>query len=326
MKDILRILQYNIFCRPDPFNDAQLERSKNIPKAIKKMELIFNISIDVITICESFNNESSEKLINLFYKYGFIYHTHVLGNEDNYDEHIAINLPNKKYKRFTLTNGGVLILSKYPINKIGYRYFNINELSGTDVFSAKGVVYAQIQKNDFKYNIFATHLQAWNNKENIQDRYEEIDMINEYITELKNTNIIKNEPIILCGDLNVDYIKNKNQYKIISKKLNNYPFIIVNNNIYNNVYTSDPIFNNLVGRDGQNKPYKREWLDYVLCLKNDKLYSVINKIECIKLYKFSNKYFYIPKECCMCCYGFKKLKTKNLSDHFPILSTITFIY
>lgn len=72
--------------------------------------------------------------------------------------------------------------------------------------SAKGVVYARILKTNTQgikqvFNVFGTHMQAWDSVEAANTRLKQQQSINTFIDSL---NIPKSEPIIIAGDFNVD--------------------------------------------------------------------------------------------------------------------------
>jgi hypothetical protein len=93
-------------------------------------------------------------------------------------------------------NGGVLIVSKWPIEVA--REWIYGEGSGEDKFAKKGCVYARINKNGKRYHIFGTHLDTDNSIADKQLRWAK-----QFITE---QHIPTNEPVILAGDFNRTFL------------------------------------------------------------------------------------------------------------------------
>ena len=212
-----------------------------------------------------------------------------------------------RHPRILLENGGVILVSKHPIFFQENIIYNSSEITGTDSLSAKGILYSKILINNEYFHIFATHMQAWNEKKDEVMRYYEGRRINKYILEKK---IPSEESVFIVGDLNVDKINNE-------KEINHFPIMNagIPKIIGNQKYTSDPNTNELVGRDGQKKPYNNEWLDYCLYSKNYNIPKSSN-MECIPIKL--KKPIKLSKKIC----GY--IKTLDLSDHYPVLGSFEF--
>ncbi|XKE46148.1 endonuclease/exonuclease/phosphatase family protein [Halomonas organivorans] len=112
--------------------------------------------------------------------------------------------------RWQLRNGGVRVVSKWPIVRSGTEVFRNNhdfqKIRPVRVH-AKGVVYVEIEKRGTPYHIFGTHMQhACGRKHNIgmdhpRIRRRQIEDLIEYIEQ---QSIPDGEPIIVAGDMNAE--------------------------------------------------------------------------------------------------------------------------
>lgn len=153
---------------------------------------------DVVIFNEAFDNSASDRLLyNLAGLYP--YQTSVLGRSKN-----GWNKTEGNYSSSALEDGGVAIISKWPITeKIQYIF---QRGGGADHFSNKGFVYVKVMKNGKAYHVIGTHLQADDALISINTsqiiRGEQIKEIQTFIT---NKNIPKNEIVFIGGDMNVNY-------------------------------------------------------------------------------------------------------------------------
>ena len=174
----LNLLAYNIYMLPPPiaYTD-QAERGAEIPEAVA--------GYDAIMISEAFYNSvrDGQLLPDLLAEYP--YQTPVVDQSGATED------------------GGVLIVSRWPIDTFAQIVFS--DCNGSDCLSAKGVMYAKIDKLGKKYHLFATHTQAWNDPANVQTRILQLRQLRQFQQSL---NIPANEPVIIGGDLNVDKIVN----------------------------------------------------------------------------------------------------------------------
>lgn len=187
-KDILRVMNYNIWMRPMGafLFDGQVERAIMIPKAIPGIFKDGKMP-DVIIFNEWFELLSKAPLIKGMKKIGYPYHTKVVGK--NF------------LKLGKVTDGGIVAFSRWRIIETSEMIFS--KCSGHDCKAAKGVVYIKIEKKGKIYHIFGTHLNAGN----IEVQYSQMDEISKFIA---NQNIPKNEPVIIAGDLNVPKFESEN--------------------------------------------------------------------------------------------------------------------
>lgn len=97
-----------------------------------------------------------------------------------------------------MMNGGVIIVSKYPIVQARCMFYK--DCTSWDCSAKKGVVYTQINKEGKKYHIFGTHPQAGNDDSAISARTSQFKALAAMIEKL---NIAPCEPVIIAGDLNL---------------------------------------------------------------------------------------------------------------------------
>lgn len=308
----LKILQYNVqLIHQIHISSGNNARAKLIAEKIGTKYK----NIDVITFCEAFTQTARNILIRNLKKYGYNFHTPVL------------NISNIK------SNGGIFIISKHPI--INYKFYVYNSTKGTDSLVEKGVVKATLIIKNTTVNIFATHLQAWDTPENELIRIEQINELQNFITQ---QNLEKKDIVIVSGDFNTSLstIKKSTLNKFIFPKLTS-----------RQKYTSDPSSNSFVGLDGADKYYNcvdsyydniinskenvykknftyceccpKEMLDYIFYINDfkkptfseNKIISLKTDIYKFKLWRLSwlnSIYFY----------------TTDLSDHYPILGSFKF--
>ena len=259
---IIKILTYNFFLRPPPIktnkNDYKEERLKDFFLLLNKFSIIcFQEIFGAI-------HNRKHKMIKKAIENGFYY---------------IIKSKTPSFFSKYLIDGGLLILSKFPIIESKYITFNYGILS--DSLCMKGAIFAKIKIFDFYLCLFTTHLQAsycdsgnfyW--ELSIKVRTEQCEKLINFIY-----NIIFNIPIqdikkckfILVGDLNIDAhncitIRDKynlskgiiSEYDCLKKKLNKlgkaidlfekkfngHPYTFgVNDDGYDQVLTSKADFN-----------------------------------------------------------------------------------
>jgi len=202
-------------------------RARLIPDAIDQNN-------DVVLFNEAWDKNARKDLLLGMKKRGFLYATCILGsgyewkgNGDNYRKEgvalkqrwiIDFNDPrfgtNDKYTigdvgtkltgenffaQRAISNGGVIIVSKYPIVDSREHIF-VNNNHG-DKQAKKGLVYAKVNKEGKMYHILATHLPTGKYGEPAgKDR---LGSYKEIVGFIQSLNIPKTEPVIIGGDLNV---------------------------------------------------------------------------------------------------------------------------
>jgi len=296
----LGIAQYNIFCRPSfLFRDAQDERARQVVGALQKAS---NNELDVICLCECFDDDSKKCILDSMTEHGFKYFTETVGHDKDEFEHLCFE------NRLIVTNGGVCTLSKHPILETDSLIFDMSEMRGSDTFALKGVMYAKIKKEDKLFHVFNTHLIAWT--DNADLRRKQVHLLHRFINSKK---IPDNEAVIVAGDLNECYIRDK---KHADRLLDTLSASIPEMKLNSLMYTCDNQ-NSLVGRDSSKKPYVNQVLDYVLI---DDRHTVPKKVSMIYSRLLLEKPISVPKISCvpLPCF-FRTKQILDISDHNAVI-------
>ncbi|MBL7799802.1 MAG: T9SS type A sorting domain-containing protein [Chitinophagales bacterium] len=221
------LLAYNIYMLTPPIATTD--------QAIRGSELANYVhGYDAIILSEAFYNSVRDNNLIPGLSVEYPYHTSVVDQAGAAED------------------GGVMVFSKYPIEKEAQ--MNYADCDGTDCLSAKGVMYAKINKNGRKYHVFATHTQAWNDAVDVDVRVKQFNQLRTFLTA---QNIARSEAVLVGGDLNVDKIVNNlNEYYRMFDSLK-----AIEPNYSGALYSYDVAKNNYAS-SGQ------EFLDYVLPIKN----------------------------------------------------------
>lgn len=209
--NIMRVLTYNIWMRSYPVifstqdGSGPLARAKILPKTISG---IFNdIKPDVIAVNELFEPSVYGVLKKKMAAEGYKYATKVIGevsSEEIVGEIVEMGIEkllnlfrqHDKNERRELSNGGVALFSKWPIEKTEEIVFEACD--GDDCFAKKGCLYARINKGGKKYHFFATHTESAQSRPDVREV--QFARVKEFIDEQK---ICETEPVFILGDLNV---------------------------------------------------------------------------------------------------------------------------
>ena len=224
IRDSVRLLTYNFFCRPPPVNT-----NKDDYKDSRLQDFIEQLhNFDIICFQELFTtlNDRKHRMIREAAKVGLKYY-----------------LSSKVPSLFShyLVDSGLLILSRYQIIEHDYYQYFIN-ISG-DAVGSKGVLYAKIKINNKYLFLFNTHLQSTYFNESQRNIDFTIQIRTSQTEELINfvynkllvipREEVRNGLILIAGDLNIDahdnkFIKKKikfpkyndTEYNIFKKKIN----------------------------------------------------------------------------------------------------------
>lgn len=178
--DHLNILSYNLYMRPTSlFHNGQMKRAKLIPDQFP--------GYDVIVFQEAFDDDVRAELIRGMKKKGYKYVSNILGTD-----------------RGTEQDGGVIVVSRYPIVKQKQRLFK-DACIDSDCLADKGVLYVKINKkiggkNNY-YHVFGTHLNTGGptKKKNVQKR--QLRIMRDFI---KAQRIPKDQGVLMAGDFNIN--------------------------------------------------------------------------------------------------------------------------
>ena len=168
--------------------------SKSVSERLHQLKDKLN-GYDAIVFSELFDNARREVFLSAL-KQEYPYQTKVVDRSGS------------------LEDGGVLVVSRWPIDKEQQTTFS--QCDAEDCLSAKGVIYAKINKNGNPYHIFGTHTQAWSQEKNQLTRAKQFEQMRGFID---NQYINGNEPVIIAGDLNVDKINFPQEYEQMLRTL-----------------------------------------------------------------------------------------------------------
>lgn len=190
--NVLNVLSYNIKFLPPPVGSLDADdRADVIPRYIDPSE-------DVVIFQEAFEGgPRNDHLTPAMQAAGFIHRTSILNGGQ------------------AITNGGVVIYSKWPIEAdVDYDYKNCDNNSG-DCLAAKGVKYAKINKLGKYYHVFGTHMEAGGNANDIAIKKEQLGEQRDFIAA---QNIPANEAVIIGGDMNTSVLSS--HYTAVLDSLN----------------------------------------------------------------------------------------------------------
>ena len=235
--DTLRILNYNIYgLNPILTKDKSSERIKSIFLESEKYDIIFfqeNWYYQML-VAEILNK-----------------HNVIIAQKTNF-------IRKKNPRRSSGLNLAVL-------NNINIDYFEENLFSNcngylfnyNDCLASKGFIHSLISKDNYKINLYITHLDAGDGNGDILVREIQLKELSEHIKNINN-----NYAIIVCGDFNINYYK---YFEIIDQ------FIKKNNlNIlrWDNIANTDEMIDYVFYKSGEN--HKITILDYKI---NKTLYN-----------------------------------------------------
>jgi endonuclease/exonuclease/phosphatase family metal-dependent hydrolase len=171
------VLSYNVFLRAPTwiFHDEHDWRTQHMPS--------FLSGYDAVVLQEAFSEQHRNALL-IALETEYPYNSGILGEDE-----------------FLSFNGGVIILSRWPILKIDQVVFE--GCDGSDCMVKKGVVYTAIEKQGERIHLFGLHLQA--QKEYAQARVRQFPQLQRFILQQR---IPQSELVLVAGDFNVDYFSN----------------------------------------------------------------------------------------------------------------------
>jgi phospholipase C len=306
----LALLLWNIWLRPPPILDGQLERARQLPRALR--------GHDVVVLCEVFYEEAAQVLFEALAG-EYPYRTPILG-EVGRGRRIGLDGPavaeertgwRVRTKRW---NGGVVILSRHPLDSVASRSFD-GHLGPPDLFANKGVLYARLLKEGRPYHVLGTHCQAAPEpavrlgyrligrdaeKEFEQHRMAGFDIVRRFIEELA---LPADELVLIAGDLNTDRIGAPRQFDEMLSRLD---AVFPSPAPGSATATFDPTRNRLAsGGAGQ-------WIDYVLWSRSH-LAPAAARIEALPhLAQGEWRRHRLGR------------KQETLSDHYPVLGSLSF--
>lgn len=171
-QDSLRVLSWNVQMLPRLVKrNGKAKRARAIVEQLKQRQY------DVIVFQELFRRRS-RKIITKGLAEQYPHRTPVLNSQ-------AISLK---------TNGGVVILSKYPIREV--HQIKYRERKGWDRMSRKGALMAEIDVRGKIIQVAGTHLQAFGEQAILYSQYHQL------AEELLKPHAKAGVPQLACGDFN----------------------------------------------------------------------------------------------------------------------------
>ncbi|XP_953571.1 sphingomyelinase, putative [Theileria annulata] len=190
LKGLNMIMSYNVQCIPwylVPGYNIGI-RSRILPKYL--VEIVNKYSIDVLILQECFDKNIFNSFKNSLYHL-LPFSTNLIGCKNEWDSTM-----NNSNRWLILINGGVCILSRYPI--INRHQLIFKNCRNTCSLASKGACLAVINKGNKRINIIGTHLQAYDGP----SKFIRQQQFNEIIQWLMTLDVNINDPYILAGDLN----------------------------------------------------------------------------------------------------------------------------
>ncbi|MFJ1757769.1 sphingomyelin phosphodiesterase [Kitasatospora sp. NPDC088134] len=189
----LNVLTYNTFLMSTSLypNWGQSYRAQAIAGAD------FFQGHDVVVLEEAFDNSTSDALVAKAAGV-YPYHTPVVGRSTS-----GWDATSGSYSSSTPEDGGVVLLSKWPI--LRKEQYVFKDACGSDWWSNKGFVYAQLNVNGQRTHVVGTHLQSTDSGcasgQAADVRAKQLQAMKGFLDAKQ---IPANEPIVLAGDLNID--------------------------------------------------------------------------------------------------------------------------
>ncbi|KZN70442.1 sphingomyelin phosphodiesterase [Pseudoalteromonas luteoviolacea] len=198
MADSLKVMAYNIM-QLNVQDWDQSNRAERLPTALNSLAN----RPDVILVSEVFNSDAEQALAALSNEYPYQTPNVGLDCSGSGWDGLTGNCSNSPF----VIRGGVVILSKHPIVSQKAHVFT-NSLSGSwDYLANKGFAYVEIEKGGQRYHLIGTHLQATHDGNTEQEHRVRMGQLREIQSFIESENIPVSEPVIIGGDMNVEWSK-----------------------------------------------------------------------------------------------------------------------
>lgn len=301
----ITLMSYNVMLLPSilVFERDQLTRVHLLTQAK------FLRTSDILCLQEVFQPKPSAILLNAL-NTTYPYRTPILGNDDDWNERWNDHINRSPLK---FVGGGVLILSKWPINYT-VEYFYKNACSAHR-FVRTGFVYARILYGNSSnpIHVFGTHLQPNDyrgcylyGEHKIRERQME-----ELNTFLQSRNISRNELVFILGDFNIDKYHLK-QYQTLLDILDVYPQSL---HSASQLCSWDSLFNGMT-----NAKHGSQLLDYVFLHENHNPFNwhwqnlITDRMASKQWHLLGRNHSF---------YNSRNLPLLELSDHYPVIGFFT---
>lgn len=307
----VRIMTYNLMLStstPIRFN-GQEHRLNKLPSAISHLDKQLG-GIDVLVV---------QELIPKVFVKRFIANMRQLG-------WLCSTRPLSRTNSLKLADGGVLILSKHPII-VEDRVIFDKQCTDTDCLAEKGVVYCCIEKNGHPFHVFGTHFQAWENSRTVRVAQSRI-----FRTFINRLNIPRADPVLICGDLNIDRYTQPTHLQEVGDILSAH---LCHLHPDSPQFSVDPENNALVGNDDSSKYTTLAYPNGCFAEYMSTQRCVCCRPELLDYLGYSTEHlvptFYDCRVVILKTEEFRSNRTiflkrasSDLSDHFPVVGTFTF--
>lgn len=164
-------------------------RSHNV--VLELPRLIGERNPDIVCFNELFTLSLREPLARNMLRAGYTHCTCTLNSGWDLGEFV----------RGKLWPGGVMVFSRFLIER--YVTMQYSRSAHADSYSAKGVLYAKINKHGTPYHVFATHTNASYSRDDDTARTTRAHQFREMARFIASFNIARTEAVLIVGDLNV---------------------------------------------------------------------------------------------------------------------------
>lgn len=203
----LTVMTYNMMQLISVSGDwDQTQRMDQAVPILKKLATSTD-SPDIIVFTEIFTNYAYQQLDQLSHTYP--YKTPVVGLDCSGAGWSASsgNCSNGG----VIIRGGVFIMSKWPIEYQSQHIYHASHIDTWDYWSNKGFAYTKINKQGYRYHVIGTHMQAdESNDPQTETHNIRMSQLSEIRHFVDNSSIPADEPVIVTGDMNVEYKKADN--------------------------------------------------------------------------------------------------------------------
>ena len=308
-KVTVNILTYNIMEPvPEPIRYyGQKERTMRVKDVIRNIDEKYHI--DVVVLNEVVALPAQKVIFRDMEEIGFVHHT-------------------SKLMGVLSVTGGILLFSKHPITQEEISTFG-DKCTGIDCFAAKGVVYARMKKENLYFNVLGTHMQAWPSMASQIVRDAQTEQVAKFIQSI---NIPRDEPVMFCGDFNIDLYENNDILRHLLHRLDmDMPEIHEDSH----PFTVDPKENKMVGNDDPSEYQTEEWPEGCVEVYYESLECPCCPAEWIDYALYSKKHL-APISSYMMSIAAKvppfrmkiniskHVEIEDVSDHFPLLGHFVF--
>ena len=157
-----------------------------------------------------------------------------------------------------VTDGGLLVLSRFPIVRIEFRPFGFGTFP--DSLALKGVLYAEINLSGHSLHLFTTHTQAVyvTSDPDLYRLYRSVTRQHiEILAKFMSEKLHLPGLILLAGDLNVDALEQEKEAAVLSEGMNEYQILkstlepLQMREVLRDIYETHPVTYGKKGVDGQ---------------------------------------------------------------------------